>query len=247
MWCRSATAKKSMGKARRHRERGVKHALHELNSQLKGIVKVLEKRASAAEEKVDKVERLLAKETAQHKACRSDAFFGARMAKVGKMARAESFGYRNNDSSMNPSGVEVAVVARGAISPPLLQGLIKEIPHGDKGWEPMQHDLSICKERGISKDNVRLEARGNQRSTKGVPCTCTHSLTCALGESSWNKYLVQLREAFVNTGNVKVRLKTHTKGGNVVLLASSSFVSRLLPCRSNTFTWTRGRKKHYHT
>jgi hypothetical protein len=212
-----------MGKSRRDRERGVKHALYQLNTQLKGIVKVLEKRASAAEDKVDEGERLLAKETSQHKVCRSDAFFGARMAKVGKMARAESFGYRNTDATMNTNGVEVAVVARGAISPPLLQGLVAEIPHSEKGWEPMQHDLSICTARGISRDNVRLEARGNQRSTKGVPCTCTHSLTCALGQSTWNKYLLQLREAFVNTGNVKVRLKTHTKGGNVVLLASNSF------------------------
>jgi hypothetical protein len=130
---------------------------------------------------------------------------------------------RNTDATMNTNGVEVAVVARGAISPPLLQGLVAEIPHSEKGWEPMQHDLSICTARGISRDNVRLEARGNQRSTKGVPCTCTQSLTCALGQSTWNKYLLQLREAFVNTGNVKVRLKTHTKGGNVVLLASNSF------------------------
>ena len=143
-----------MTKARRDRERGVKHALYELNSQLKGIVKVLEKRASAAEEKVDKGERLLAKETAQHKACRSDAFFGARMAKVGKMARAETFGYRNSDSTMSPSGVEVAVVARGAISPPSLQGLVAEIPQSDEGWGPMRHDPSICTARGISRDNV---------------------------------------------------------------------------------------------
>ena len=167
-----------MGKSRRDRERGVKHALYQLNTQLKGIVKVLEKRASAAEDKVDEGERLLAKETSQHKVCRSDAFFGARMAKVGKMARAETFGYRNTDSTMSPNGVEAVVVARGAISPPLLQGLVAEIPHSEKGWEPMQHDLSICTERGISRDNVRLEARGNQRSTKGVPCAMhVHTLT----------------------------------------------------------------------
>jgi len=239
--------KKLMGKRRRDRERGVKQALYEVNAQLTGIVNALEKRAAAAEEEVDEGERILAKETAQHRACMSDAFFGAYMAKVGKMTRAETCGYRKTDATMSTTGVEVAVVARGAISPPLLQGLVAEIPRSDKGWEPMQHDLSIYKERGISKDNVRLEARGNQRSTKGVPCTCTHSLTCALGESSWNKCLLQLREAFVNTENVKVRLETHTKGGNVVLLASSSFVSRLLPCSSNTFIWTRGRKNRFHT
>ena len=110
-----------------------------------------------------RLENELQKEKERHKLTKSDAFFGARMAKIGKGARESTRGPRCNTEDMSAEGVEVVILVPGCISDPLLKGLVDNIP---RDFETMQHDLGLVKKGEMdTRDNIRQEARGNLRGT----------------------------------------------------------------------------------
>ena len=160
-----------MGRARRARDTALKEAMHEKRRRLEDMNGILDGRLSSALGEAEKKEKLLAKEKSKHKQTKSDAFFGARMTRLGKDAREDTKSRRWTDADMCYEGVEVAVVVRGCITGDFLAGLVKEIP---TKWEPLQLDLKVLTERGLPATNVRLEAKGNLRQTKGAPSPPFH-------------------------------------------------------------------------
>ena len=160
-----------MGKARRAHDAATKEAMHDKRRRLEEMNGILDDRLSSALCKAEKKVKLLAKEKSKHKKTKSDAFFGARMARLGKDAREDTKSRRWTDADMCYEGVEVAVVVRGCITGDFLAGLVKEIP---TKWEPLQLDLKVLTERGLPATNVRLEAKGNLRQTKGAPSPPFH-------------------------------------------------------------------------
>ena len=131
--------------------------------------------AEATPQDSDELARLeheLEREKQRHKLTKSDAFFGARMARLGKGARQSTQGPRCTTEYMSAEGVELVIVVPGCIEDPLLRGLVDTIP---KDFETMQHDLSLVKKGEIGcRDNIRQEARGNLRGTGAEVLTHSH-------------------------------------------------------------------------
>ena len=110
-----------------------------------------------------RLEDELQREKERHKLTKSDAFFGARLARIGKGARESTRGPRCTTEYMSAEGVEVVILVPGCIQDPLLKGLVDSIP---KDFETMQHDLGLVNKDEIGwRDNIRQEARGNLRGT----------------------------------------------------------------------------------
>ena len=157
----------SRSRKRRERDCRVKRLGYEELESLKQETQRLGEAMSKPTERELNTAKLLVREKAKHAETKSDAFFGARMARYGKEQRNKTSGVRMHDSSQSAVGVEVVVVVRSAIDAVLLQGLVSEIPN-DKNFKPMPTDLKAAAKHGVDKHNTRSEFLGNARGTKGV-------------------------------------------------------------------------------
>lgn len=158
---------KSRSRKRRERDGRVKRLGYEELQSLKHETERLGEEMLETTERELKTAKLLANETAKHAETKSDAFFGARMARYAKEQRRETSGFRMHDSRQSAIGVEVVVVVRSAIGAHLLEGLVSEVPSA-KSFHPMPTDAQEVAKHGVDKHNTRSEVSGNVRQTKGV-------------------------------------------------------------------------------
>ena len=236
----------SRSRKRRERDNRVKRLGYEELQSLKQETEELGQELSQTTERQLKTSKRLEKEQAKHAETKSDAFFGARMARYAREQRDHTAGVRMHDTRQSALGVEVVVVVRSAIDAPLLEGLVSEVPH-DKTFYPMPTDLKEAAKHGIDKYNTRQEMVGNARQTKGVKPSLTHPVSHGhvLGDSFWNKLLLHIREVFVNTGHTYVRLKPYTRGGNVVRACMHMFVLTCSMCPASSHpSGRRGARQH---
>ena len=175
----ASMSSRSRSRKRRERDGRVKRLGYEELESLKHETEKLGQAMSETTERELKTAKLLVKEKAKHAETKSDAFFGARMARFAKQQRADTSGARMHDDGQSAVGVEVVVVVRSAIDARLLEGLVSEIP-SKNSFHHMPTDTQEAAKHGVDKHNTRSEVAGNSRQTKGPKPSLTLPLHMAM-------------------------------------------------------------------